>query len=73
MLETTAAASAESSASPLLAQPPPYNVAIDLPTYEEAERAKEEEAQREEMRERERRQNTVSKFPNQYMRDMYEV
>lgn len=49
----------ESSSAPLLAQPPPYNIAIDLPSYEEAERTKAEEADRAQQREQERIDNMV--------------
>ena len=50
----------EHSVVPLLTQPPPYDVAVDLPSYEEAERSKVEEAERAEQLERERRRNQVN-------------
>ena len=49
----------ESNLTPLLTQPPSYDVAVDLPSYEEAERTKAEEAERAEQQERERRRNQV--------------
>ena len=46
---------ADSASVPLMPQPPSYAIAVDLPTYEQAEQSKAEEEERAQQRAREER------------------